>query len=495
MVSDNNGNPMNSRIKSDEVDIFLPDWTDREFKEIQSSEISDFKLDKTITCGIWCFRGKLLQKCANETLFAVLFGILSSMLTASFTYYSATIATVEKRFSIPNVNTAEDRDSKVCQSRTGSCSMVESSFGPQVIMFAAQLSAGVGASLFKTVGPAYLDDNTKQTKTAGMMSLSYLLSEISPFLSFQLSGYCLKRYVTPYKETRLSPTDPKWLGAWWMGLISTYKRLLKRPIVVYYYLANIFFVFGYHSYIYYLPKYMRNIFSIPSSTAATYVGNVGLTFCAPALLLSGFIISKFKPRVRLLSAWNAVSYFIILGGILSLLFIGCPENEISLKAGTEDIANFTTTCNAGCHCDYVEFYPVCHAITGNSYISPCHAGCKNAVSSNEKFSDCTCHSNSVKSGFMSLNKMEQLLDKSVEKQDKSIFMGLLITLSALFGYIPGPIVYGKLLVLLFLSFSCNMAVWFHSKTLRNIYEDEEESQRKDDLSSKRNIDYFSDTNF
>lgn len=105
MVSDNNGNPMNSRIKSDEVDIFLPDWTDREFKEIQSSEISDFKLDKTITCGIWCFRGKLLQKCANETLFAVLFGILSSMLTASFTYYSATIATVEKRFSIPNVNT------------------------------------------------------------------------------------------------------------------------------------------------------------------------------------------------------------------------------------------------------------------------------------------------------------------------------------------------------------------------------------------------------
>ncbi|XP_072153089.1 solute carrier organic anion transporter family member 74D isoform X3 [Bemisia tabaci] len=229
MVSDNNGNPMNSRIKSDEVDIFLPDWTDREFKEIQSSEISDFKLDKTITCGIWCFRGKLLQKCANETLFAVLFGILSSMLTASFTYYSATIATVEKRFSIPNVNTGiiftgtevtqvllagsisyfagtrhrpriiavgafcvalcaflhaspyfiygagdnpstEDRDSKVCQSRTGSCSMVESSFGPQVIMFAAQLSAGVGASLFKTVGPAYLDDNTKQTKTAGMMS-------------------------------------------------------------------------------------------------------------------------------------------------------------------------------------------------------------------------------------------------------------------------------------------------------------------------------------
>nr|XP_018916352.1 PREDICTED: solute carrier organic anion transporter family member 4C1-like [Bemisia tabaci] len=317
---------------------------------------------------------------------------------------------------------------------------------------------------------------------------------------------------------------------------------------------------------------MRNIFSIPSSTAATYVGNVGLTFCAPALLLSGFIISKFKPRVRLLSAWNAVSYFIILGGILSLLFIGCPENEISLKAGTEDIANFTTTCNAGCHCDYVEFYPVCHAITGNSYISPCHAGCKNAESSIEKFSDCTCHSNSVKSGFMSLNKMEQLPDKfsvrtgmcpvncqsniyaflaifglikfaygtskvssflisvrSVEKQDKSIFMGLLITLSALFGYIPGPIVYGKLLdsaclvagktcggagncwlydnkrlgfrltattaVLLFLSFSCNMAVWFHSKTLRNIYEDEEESQRKDDLSSKRNIDYFSDTNF
>jgi hypothetical protein len=39
--------------------------------------------------------------------------------------------------------------------------------------------------------------------------------------------------------------------------------------------------------------------------------------------------------------------------------------------------NFTTECNAGCHCHGVGLYPVCDA-EGNPYYSPCHAGCRNA---------------------------------------------------------------------------------------------------------------------
>lgn len=35
----------------------------------------------------------------------------------------------------------------------------------------------------------------------------------------------------------------------------------------------------------------------------------------------------------------------------------------------------TTPCNQDCHCNYVKYSPVCTS-DGRTFISPCHAGCK-----------------------------------------------------------------------------------------------------------------------
>ena len=40
---------------------------------------------------------------------------------------------------------------------------------------------------------------------------------IGPALGYALASVCIKMYVNLSEETTLKPTDPSWIGAWWLG--------------------------------------------------------------------------------------------------------------------------------------------------------------------------------------------------------------------------------------------------------------------------------------
>lgn len=44
-------------------------------------------------------------------------------------------------------------------------------------------------------------------------------------------------------------------------------------------------------------------------------------------------------------------------------------------------ADSLSTCNSECACDFVKYSPVCGE-NGNTYISGCHAGCKEQIMNN-----------------------------------------------------------------------------------------------------------------
>jgi hypothetical protein len=56
-------------------------------------------------------------------------------------------------------------------------------------------------------------------------------------------------------------------------------------------------------------------------------GTVGLVFSAFGILISGLIISKYKPRARYLAAWNVIVGIISVLGIISYAFLGCPASD------------------------------------------------------------------------------------------------------------------------------------------------------------------------
>lgn len=71
----------------------------------------------------------------------------------------------------------EQRSKILCRQRshTGECVRGEGNFAPQVVLFAAQFISGIGGSLYYTLGVAYMDDNSKKSKTPALLS-KFLLS-------------------------------------------------------------------------------------------------------------------------------------------------------------------------------------------------------------------------------------------------------------------------------------------------------------------------------
>lgn len=75
--------------------------TSRDLEDV----FKDLPITDDTSCGIWCFRGRILQKFANKKAYVFLYGVLGCIFSASYAYFNGTITTIEKRFKIPSKTT------------------------------------------------------------------------------------------------------------------------------------------------------------------------------------------------------------------------------------------------------------------------------------------------------------------------------------------------------------------------------------------------------
>lgn len=271
-----------------------------------------------------------------------------------------------------------------------------------------------------------MDDNIKKSKVPFFLSLKGFLRMLGPTLGFSLSSLFLRYYIDPGVDPIINDTDPRWMGAYWIGwivfaiyfmitgfLISLFPRtlpraaarrrellqkimdgkkeksLLKIPqkaslkdiretmgrlftnkVLIFNNLAGIFYIFGYLPYWTFQAKYIEIQYLLSPSTASLVTGSVSLVFSAIGILSSGLVISLYKPRARYLAAWNIITSIISIFGVMSYALNGCLANNNIQVLENSDI----NMCNSDCNCDYVKYAPICGS-NGKTYISPCHAGC------------------------------------------------------------------------------------------------------------------------
>lgn len=164
-------------------------------------------------------------------------------------------------------------------------------------------------------------------------------------------------------------------------------RLLKNKLLMINILANIFYILGSSGYITFLTKYLEVQFGKSASESSIITGPLSILGMALGFILSGYILSKYRPAPTYVFFWNVILGCLVIIGQFTYMVMEC-ESRDTLQSSS----NFSlqSSCNSDCHCDQVKYKPVCDFNSSITYFSPCHAGCSTWNSTDNTFSDCKC---------------------------------------------------------------------------------------------------------
>jgi len=90
---------------------------------------------------------------------------------------------------------------------------------------------GFGTAIYFTYGTPYLDDNVSKAKMPTFFAFTFAARILGAPIGFYLSSLALKYYENPFSvPSNLVETDPRWIGAWWIGFLVSGALMLLLAI-------------------------------------------------------------------------------------------------------------------------------------------------------------------------------------------------------------------------------------------------------------------------
>ncbi|XP_074110780.1 organic anion transporting polypeptide 74D [Cotesia typhae] len=301
------------------------------------------------------------------------------------------------------------------------------------IFFVSLLGVGMGQTAVYTLGIPYIDDNVASRESPLYFAITIGVRILGPALGFILGSFCTMIYVDPSDNPQITPNDPRWVGAWWLGLVlisgmlmlvsiamfafpsrlptcksspkiedskpslkdfpKAVKRLLRNDILMYRTASSVLHILPIAGLYTFLPKYLETQFRLPAHHANMISGVGGILVMGLGIIISGVFILRIKPNARFVAGWIAFTAVVYAVGMGTLIFIGCPMDDFAgLTTNAEGVASFEPTCNADCDCGRNKFSPICGS-DKKTYFSACHAACSNFTEIDGKISSfygCQC---------------------------------------------------------------------------------------------------------
>lgn len=354
----------------------------------------------------------------------------------------------------PLLNSNGFGNGELCQlSVNGTSEFCFSNYGGRwyyiFIFFLAQLLMGGGTTPLYTLGPAYIDENVHPKSSPIYLAVFFASSLLGPGLGFISGGSLLKIYVdvTQPEGSNLTPDDPQWIGAWWIGflfggfilllmtglllgfprelpgakrireeaakegqipkkderlqgnikdILPATLQLLKAPVFIFNSLgitSSSLFGAGIASF---LPKILQLKYGLSPFITGVIIGTILVPGTVGGIFLGGFIVRKFdlKKSLKMAARFCVICQVFTIIGSGSWFIPGCGTPDLAGLLvpyhGSSSLGDsgMTAPCNVNCSCSLATINPVCGE-DNLAYFSPCHAGCK--VSQDEKsFKNCSC---------------------------------------------------------------------------------------------------------
>lgn len=303
-----------------------------------------------------------------------------------------------------------------------------------LLMATAQLLFGVGSVPIQPFGISYIDDFARPGNSPLYIAILFAISVFGPAFGYLLGSVLLRIYVDVNRsdigaELELSPSDPRWVGAWWIGLLIAsgclfltslpyfffprrmpsvqnvigtesdvsddlkkadvslleflkmfpriFVRLLLSPLFLLLVLAQCCFSSVIAGLSTFLNKFLERQYSASPAYSSLLVGAVNLPSVAVGMLLGGVIMKKVGLSLKTIPRFSVVMLTMSTILCIPLFFLGCPTQRVSeVNLFQNGEYGSLSMCYTNCSCLASAFNPVCGS-DGVEYISPCHAGCTN----------------------------------------------------------------------------------------------------------------------
>ncbi|XP_067665011.1 solute carrier organic anion transporter family member 2B1-like [Haliotis asinina] len=376
------------------------------------------------------------------------------------------------------------------------------------LLVLAMLVQGVAKSPRTPLSSEYIDNNVADRKRTGLLLGALIcLTMFGPALAFSFGGV-FSQIPVDLARTPLTPQDPRWIGAWWLGFLVfggvslltavplfffpkkikgrhvvpsdddmeqtfcdkvkdlplSLFRVVSNPVYTVNNLAMVTGTIAAVGLVSFGAKYLETIFNIPAWKSNLFLGVIVVITTILGTFLGGVIAMRFKlERSGCLKVMIGAYVLATLAQCLNFQF-GCDNQTISgLQRNQEEVV--LDEGPSSCGCLNVPFLPVCN---GNvTFFSPCHAGCHNQTdttyggcvsagggSVSPSFCDTGCPylypyvaatALFALSGSIAIVPGYLVLIRSVAEKDKSMAVGLYSFSVSVLVYLPAPIVYGKII--------------------------------------------------
>lgn len=312
-----------------------------------------------------------------------------------------------------------------------------------LVFVGAKLLLGAGTTPLFTLGPAYIDENVSPKAAPMYLGVWFAATFFGPGIGYVAGGSLLNVWVDLIQPpgVDLTPEDPRWIGAWWLGYFFGGLLLLCTSIALLGYprempgarerrmaaikegllpardehiqgrlkdilpatkaiLTNKTFMFNTCAFCCttliatglgpFVSKFIQSQFGKSSSTAGILSGIVIIPGTAGGIFLGSYLVKRVDVRqsCKIAAKYCFIFQFIGTWAVLTFLIPGCktallagishPYNNRTL----EETSKFSP-CNSLCHCSSRDYDPVC-GVDQISYFSPCYAGCTLRVKDKDK---------------------------------------------------------------------------------------------------------------